>query len=443
MSGTPSERRKRAAVKQAVGEICKEVVRRVELRRRTSTGDVEGFLVRIAPTDARFKSGRTGVGGYDPRSSDSIDTFMRAVANIREATGCDVVLKSGSLVGIRYSKRLGDFSYSTLETVSAEALADDCRRRLERFCAASSEAGWPRRWADRQRRELVANPSGAVRKLEGREALTMLLQALAVYEAIPKPIWRRDLSVRAFNDSKWFELHLQGKFIAAACEVGACDVEMTEGEALQVLGFRTGASYALLSGQGSFAVGDSSVDIEDFGSEGLQLGEAFVRKIDGWKGVHCVLVVENETNFHVVSELSNEGLLVVYGGGQPNSATMFLLEVLNATLPECCPILLWSDIDLGGFRIVDRIREAVPRAVPFLMGASDFERYREAGRLLRHDDGYIYKLEAYLVGNHPLFADVCSACIATKGTVEQEAMLDGYAQTEIARLLTSLKAGRD
>lgn len=422
--------------------IASAVVKRYEGRLRQGHEPAESFFLRIAPSDARFRRGRPGVGGYDPRDVGSVSAFESAVDALHTSCGCAIErARNGELKGIRTDARTVEECFEILGAAAPWSLIESLKDRLVAVLRELPPGSWARAWVERELADLDRDSIGVMRRWGDVSSLDAFLSILRCYSLTPKPMWKRVLSIHACGDSKTFESEWQTAFIGAAKRVGAVDDTAEDAEALFRLGFLKFPSFALIAGEGDLDLGTRGcVSARAFGSSGVQLPDDALIDLQAVHGIGAVLVAENETNFHALASAGVPSLLVVYGGGQPNSATMALLRRFDSVLPSGVPICAWSDIDLGGFEIVSRIMDGCPRAQPLLMDACDFDYVYEAGFRLVRSPEYVSSLESYLTyhPNSP-FSEVCERCVSTSATIEQEAMLSAelgrYAYRKIKNLL--------
>lgn len=142
--------------------------------------------------------------------------------------------------------------------------------------------------------------------------------------------------------------------------------------------------------------------------------------------VSKIITVENKTNFHYVvtqrsAELSESYLLLIYIGGFPGPKKRQFLEVLY-NMCSSTSFYHWGDIDLGGFRIFNILRKAIPTLKPLFMDEYTLLKYKDYSEEI--DNGYIKKLEILLKNyDYKQFWPVIELMIREKIRLEQEALL--------------------
>ena len=114
---------------------------------------------------------------------------------------------------------------------------------------------------------------------------------------------------------------------------------------------------------------------------------------------------------------------MIYHGGHYSPSKKKLFEKIAAAMPKNSTWLHWGDIDLGGFRMLLRLRtEILPTVQPYRMNIPELQAYRNFTQPFSGD--YAEKLQK--LSEAALLSD-CKACIdymlTHKIRLEQEAML--------------------
>ena len=134
-----------------------------------------------------------------------------------------------------------------------------------------------------------------------------------------------------------------------------------------------------------------------------------------------MLTIENRANFFAHQQADDE--LVIYHGGHYSPSKKKLFEKIAAAMPKNSTWLHWGDIDLGGFRMLLRLRtEILPTVQPYRMNIPELQAYRDFTQPFSGD--YAEKLQK--LSEAALLSD-CKASIdymlTQKIRLEQEAML--------------------
>ena len=136
-----------------------------------------------------------------------------------------------------------------------------------------------------------------------------------------------------------------------------------------------------------------------------------------------MLFIENRTNYEVyIQKEINPAELVVYHGGFHGITKQQFFKLIVSALPESVPVEHWGDIDLGGFKIFQQVRQNIALQLkPWRMD-------RQA--LLEHQDcattfSSTYRKELEKALADPAFsdfADVLKTMLELGLRLEQEAM---------------------
>lgn len=432
----PSERKRLEDIEKARKAVAKEIVRRYEHRR--SRGDERfSFAVRLAPTDKDYRDRKTRCGNYDPRDVASREAFLAVVSDLERSCGMGVKRDStGAPVSLVVNEALVRHAYDEMGRSfrDVEELASFLSF-LDETAHACVDLPWALAWIEGVAAQ-AKSPGGLakVRSRVGADA-EEVCAALRVYAGGDFRGWRRVLSAIAYGDSKYFENSVAASFVKAA-EAGGLSFGSSSDtdDKLAALGFRS-ERYSSVTVGGNVAVHPTwaAFDLSRFGCEGIPLSLSAVEGFaeSSFAEVKGCLVVENLTVFRALCSEPSEGLLVVWGHGRPNEAVRRLVGVLDVALPAEAPFLAWSDIDLGGFGIVEALMSISGRIKPIMMGRDDLQAV-DASRLLRRREEYWADMRKFVAcHSDSLFLDVAQACLELQGTLEQEALLFEYAQERI------------
>ena len=85
-------------------------------------------------------------------------------------------------------------------------------------------------------------------------------------------------------------------------------------------------------------------------------------------------------------------------------------------------VSFWADIDLGGFRMFEKLQAIFPGLTPMRMCAEDVVKYHSSGKPRGED--YLAQLTSYRNENtYPLFSEVIDQILKYGVTIEQEVFL--------------------
>ena len=256
-----------------------------------------------------------------------------------------------------------------------------------------------------------------------------LLCALRHYDAMKgQSISIRAFSIKCYRDSKRFERDVQSEFLRIARQYNAeladycMDEDIREREQLAFLGLLLRPELFEFSGKLILETEKGIIDISPLFPQGIALPSTqivHIRKIH-LAAINTVTFIENKTNYdtYILQEL-REDELAVYQGGFLSPSQRRLCQLFALSLTKDVSIRLWADIDLGGFRMFEQLRQIFPSLLPFRMSPKDVEDHREQG--LARSESYLGALENALQENRfPLFEATVRSLLKYGITVEQE-----------------------
>ena len=309
----------------------------------------------------------------------------------------------------------------------AETVASRAEERL-----GTATVRWIAAWRDElcaRARERYAVPAYCRQDLA---LLDALLTAFAVYDTLHgETITMRAFSSRCYQDSKFFEREVRDRFLrearqydpalSEACEQGELGIR----EQLAFMGIYARPELYELSGPCTVETEAGTIDFAAAVPCGLALPSTLVDRITALdlSKVDTVTFIENKTNYdeYITSE-RRSGELVVYHGGFLSPQKRSLFGKIAANLQSDVEVSFWADIDLGGFRMFEQLRQIFPQLVPMRMSAEDVEAHRANG--LKRDAAYLGQLKAALdAGAFPLFQAAGEAILEYGVSIEQEAFL--------------------
>ena len=278
---------------------------------------------------------------------------------------------------------------------------------------------------------------GRAGKMPGLAAL------LAARESIgPGKVEERCLSAMALENSKSLEHGYRGILVKALAESGRSAKPRTRtGEVLAdwgVIGSSSGGvklagDFSLETASGALspaAPAHATVEVDDLGD---------VRGADP-RGVRAVVVVENLAAWRAISAELGDLACFAYVNGAWGEKEIEVLRRLRAALGggRPAPLLLWFDIDPGGFQRASAFMSRFPDSRPVLMAAEDFRALPETSRYRLSDGSLRTGYSGPGKGKADAFADVRALCADLGRGLEQEAMLAGYAQNRLRETLEEL-----
>ena len=262
--------------------------------------------------------------------------------------------------------------------------------------------------------------------------LEKLVTALDVYDRLNgTPISMRAFSIECFNDSKIFERECRDEFLRIAEKF---DVEFNETcrqrdlsqrEKLAFLGIYARPELFELSGSCIIKTLDGVIDLAAAGRFGIGLPSTMTDSIVSFDltGISRITLIENKTNYdeYLLSEKSADEL-VLYHGGFLSPQKKKLYEKLSLAVHIDVEVSFWADIDLGGFRMFEKLQAIFSNLVPMRMGAEEVEKFHFTGK--ERNEDYLAQLNVYLKENKfPLFSKTIEQVLNYGVTIEQEVFL--------------------
>lgn len=267
---------------------------------------------------------------------------------------------------------------------------------------------------------------------DGLSSLEKLVTAFRVYDSLNGTlISMRAFSIACFQDSKIFERECRDEFLRIAEKY---DVELNETcrqrdlsqrEKLAFLGIYARPELFELSGSCKIKTLDGVIDLAAAGKFGIGLPSTMTDSILAFDltGINKITLIENKTNYdeYLLSEKSADEL-VLYHGGFLSPQKKKLYEKLSPAVHIDVEVSFWADIDLGGFRMFEKLQAIFSNLVPMRMGAEEVEKFQLTGK--ERNEDYLAQLNAYLKENKfPLFSKTIEQVLNYGVTIEQEVFL--------------------
>lgn len=306
----------------------------------------------------------------------------------------------------------------------ANSVADMVSSRL-----ACVTTDWIIAWRDQlctQARENARIPSYCRKDLS---LLDHLLTAFVGYDGLHgEAITMRAFSSKCYQNTKTFEQSIRDTFLTIASEycpelAEACEQEeFGKREQLAYLGIYARPELYELAGNCSIQTTSGTIDFAAAGSFGLALPSTGIDSIVSidLSNIQRIIFIENKTNYDtfILSELDQYDLAVYHGGFlSPKKQTFF--DKIAAFVPQTVPVYFWADIDLGGFRMFERLQRIFPDLIPMRMSGDDVVTYHANG--LNRSEHYLEQVKAALdAGQFPAFGEAMQQILKYGVTIEQE-----------------------
>lgn len=242
-----------------------------------------------------------------------------------------------------------------------------------------------------------------------------------------KEISMRAFSVSLFSDSKYFERNIKAMLlpIIYKYEPSVSEAEeISDRDALAQAGIIMMPEIFEFCGQISIVFFGGTTDFSAI-SKGACISSNCVADIKAIqiKSAKRILFIENKTNYseYVLNEYSGDELVIYHGGFYSPAKAIFFKKLFQYS--NNIPFFFWGDIDLGGFKMFNRLKEnIIPNLIPLNMDISSYLRYSCCG--VEKNDAYIEKIGALLKeSQYYLFYDVIECIVEKRVIVEQESFL--------------------
>ena len=220
-------------------------------------------------------------------------------------------------------------------------------------------------------------------ELDKFEETKKMLDAIQLIEKNVTPLYLREFSIQAFNNSKYFE-QIEGK-IASVFKRFQPEFEyMDSDEILAEYNIYHTPNYLYLKGDISISIGEETLDLavlkQGIGISGEDIDRVQLVCADR---IEKVITIENLTTFFRWKEPHS---LIIYLGGYHNHSRRVLLQEIFSNIPKVS-YKHFGDIDAGGFEIYRDLCEKT--GIPFEMYYMNLEvlkQYEGFGKSLTVND---------------------------------------------------------
>ncbi|ABR48312.1 conserved hypothetical protein [Alkaliphilus metalliredigens QYMF] len=306
-----------------------------------------------------------------------------------------------------------DRVYEVLKRQPKSQLENDVGTIVMGYC---DRTDWLGDFARDMKEKLVQK--GSIKKyldIEDRVEVKDVFMALDQIRAQTDEIPKRVFSIRVFSDSKRFE-RVESKVVRIMRDYGPYEVDM---DILAEENIIQNPSYVFLKGKAVLLCNEETINLEKVDGE-IGLGAGLIDNLS-FKTIDAkrVLTIENLTTFHCY-EPKDE--LVIYLGGYHNATRRRLLKKIHGFNPDLA-FYHWGDIDLGGFRILNHLRNKTGINVKsYRMDRETLEMYKNHTKKIKSEQysGELTKLlenEEYIE-----FHEVIRYMIENNMILEQEAL---------------------
>ena len=262
--------------------------------------------------------------------------------------------------------------------------------------------------------------------------LEKLVTAFGFYDRFNgSPVSMRAFSIACYHDSKVFEHECRDEFLRIAKKYNqdlhetCLQRDLSQRDELAFLGIYARPELYEVSGRCNIETTSGVIDLSPAGKFGLGIPGTMVDSIVRFNlaSTRKITFIENKTNYdeYLLSEKA-EDEIVLYHGGFLSPQKRKLYEKIALAVQEGIEVSFWADIDLGGFKMFDKLQAIFSQLIPKKMGAEDVEKFHSKGKKRQED--YLAQLEAYRnEKNNSVFLDAIDQILKYRVTIEQEVFL--------------------
>ena len=405
------------------GLILNRLLAKLEKRKQPSSPDTSKRRVMLRVDKGDFPE-------YDYESAEVRDRFNKAARALQTEGLVEVeFLKDRPIIAsVILNLQEVDKAYAAAKRLHPVKAAEECCKLIGNTLS-DVKTPWIKDWRDDACQSINTTMRLPSFSRHGADYTRDFLQMLAIYDGLSdSTITVRAFSSACFQNSKRFELEFQDEFLRAAtrfhaemAEFSAQD-ELGTREKLALLGIYTHPEMYQLSGRCSIIMQSGSVDISPLSSHGIALSGTCVDEIISFdlQQISRIIIIENLTNYneYLRTEISPDEL-VFYHGGFFSPKKRQMMQRLSESASRTSEVLFWADIDLGGFRMYNRLCKIFPQLRPMRMSAADVSLYARLG--LSRDNSYLDSLRTALQRHEfPIFEDAIRMILQHGVTIEQE-----------------------
>ena len=201
-------------------------------------------------------------------------------------------------------------------------------------------------------------------------------------------MWERIFSEQVFHDSKKFERCYRGKAVnVLRKELGNIGKELAEYEVLAEFGIMNYAQSLCWKGRLVYEIdGTYRVDTGNQRYGTVINAQTLVNaKPVLMPGIKKIMTIENQANYE--DRVYEEDTLYLYVHGFLSPKERKFLSYLCEIAPESVEYLHWGDMDLGGMRIYQFLKEKLfSKLQPYRMDVNSYIEAIEAGKGISFDE---------------------------------------------------------
>ncbi|MBF4695156.1 Wadjet anti-phage system protein JetD domain-containing protein [Fusibacter ferrireducens] len=204
-----------------------------------------------------------------------------------------------------------------------------------------------------------------------------LIQCLIELDKLAyKAVHERVFSAKVFGDSKLFQNEIKSRLTVLIKRYN--DVE--EGEDLMsYVGLFSNPELIYFCGPVKIEFQNGVLEGSVFQNEGAVLIGTYVSEIiqiTAEQNINYVISVENRATYELMIKTRPQEVLLLYHGGFAGEIKRAFFECIFSNFPDAA-YYHWSDLDLGGVRILKALKQLIPVVKPLLMNETVLNAYRD------------------------------------------------------------------
>lgn len=255
------------------------------------------------------------------------------------------------------------------------------------------------------------------------ESIIKVLNVIAAEEGF----YIRSLSTQLFSDSKYIERNIL-KYIIQILKQYHPDIidrtdkdHISDNEMLRSVGLLTYEEVFEFTGECTAIYRNCVLDFSLY-DNGMYIGSNIASQLSCFQldQIRIVTLIENKTNYvRYCKEEKSRDELVIFSGGFYSIQRKRFYHILQKSMQCKQSVRLWSDIDLGGFIMFQKLKDVFHNLEPMRMDKESYNNSLEFARSM--SDSYFQKILALKdQKEYEVFQDVIGEILKNKKVLEQE-----------------------
>ena len=252
-----------------------------------------------------------------------------------------------------------------------------------------------------------------------------ILKVLKVIDE-EKDILKRVLSIKCFGNSKYFEKYIQHILVRIIKRYLLCNEnieEYTSEDVLLEVGISRYPEIIEFCGDLEISIENEKIEYKKQ-TKGSYINSYNVKELKCLqiKNAKKVIFIENKANYidYILNKMQNDEFVVYHGGMYSPVKGEFFKRLYEAE--KDLLYFHWSDIDIGGFCIFNRLRNIIPSLKPYKMDKVSLNEKRDSWQIMKKE--YVERLKKMRCEKkYEIFFDVMDEMINKSCKLEQEAFI--------------------